>query len=304
MSKRIISCAITGSIHCPAMSPYLPYKPEDIARQALDAAAAGAASVHIHARDPETGCPSSDLALFGQIIDLIRAKNKDVIICTTTGGGGGMTPEERVQVVTTYQPELASMNAGSINWGLFEIAQNPKMKWKFDWEKKYYESTEDSVFSNTFKSMMDYLVRFKAAGTKPELECYDVGHIYNVKWLMDRGYIEGKPFLQFVTGITGAIGASPENVALLKQTADRVLGVGNYEFSAFGAGRMEYPCCMESLLLGGHCRVGLEDNLNIGKGKPATCNADLVKKMADLMRMMDYEIATPDEAREILGLRK
>lgn len=307
-NKRIISCSITGSIHSPSMTPYLPVTPEQIAQNAIDAANAGAASVHIHVRNPQEGpyygAPSSDLNLFREVIDRIRDVNKDVIICTTTGGGAGMTVEERVKVVSEFQPELASMNAGSINWGLFEIASNPKMQWKYPWEQPMYASTFDFVFSNTFKGMTGYLDIFNSCGTKPELECYDVGHIHNVKWLMDRGYIKGKPFLQFVTGINGAIGASPESIVIMKETADRVLGVGNYEFSAFGAGKMEYPCCMQSLLLGGHARVGMEDNLNVGKGKPATCNADLVEKMVKLMELMDYEVASPAEAKAILGIEK
>lgn len=306
--KRIISCSITGSIHSPSMSPYLPITPEQIARNAIDAAAAGAASVHIHVRNPQEGdyygAPYTSMELFGEIIDRIRQENQDVIICTTTGGGAGMTVEERVQVVSEFQPELASMNAGTINWGLFELAENPKMQWKYAWEKPAYAASIDSIFSNTFKGMIGYLDIFNANGTKPELECYDVGHIHTVKWLMDRGYIKGKPFLQFVTGINGAIGACPESVYMMKETADRVIGTGNYEFSAFGAGKMEYSCCMQSLLLGGHVRVGMEDNLFLGKGRLAKSNAELVEKMAHLMKTMDYEIATPAEAREILGISR
>lgn len=306
--KRIISCAITGSIHSPSMSPYLPVTPEQIAQNAIDAANAGAASVHIHVRNPEQGdyygVPVSDMELFREVIDRIRAVNKDVIICTTTGGGDGMTVEERVQVVSEFHPQLASMNAGSINWGLFEVADSPHIKWKYPWERPMYASSIDSIFKNTFKGMTGYLDIFNQCGTKPELECYDAGHIHNVKWLLDRGYIKGKPFLQFVTGINGAIGGCPESVILLKETADRVLGIGNYEFSAFGAGKMEYPCCMQSLLLGGHVRVGMEDSLFVGRGKIAENNGQLVEKMAKLMKEMDYEIATPDEAREILGIEK
>lgn len=305
--KRIISCAITGSIHSPSMSPYLPVTPEQIARHAIDAAAAGAASVHIHVRNPEEGdyygMPYTSMELFGEIIDRIRQENKDVIICTTTGGGAGMTVEERVQVVSEFKPQLASMNAGTINWGLFEVADSPYIKWKYAWEKPMYAASIDSIFSNTFKGMIGYLNIFNECGTKPEMECYDVGHIHAVKWLIDHGYLKGKPFLQFVTGINGAIGAAPESVYMMKETADRLLGVGNYEFSAFGAGKMEYPCCMQSLLLGGHVRVGMEDNLFVGKGRPAKSNAELVQKMSHLMETMDYEIATPQEAKEILGIQ-
>ena len=305
--KRIISCSITGSIHAPSLSPFLPITPEQIAQSAIEAAEAGAASVHIHVRNPQEGpfygAPASEMKLFEEVIERIRAVNKDVIICTTTGGGVGMTVEERVQVVSEFKPELASMNAGTINWGVFEVASNPKIQWKYPWEKPGYASSFDAIFSNTFKGMTGYLDIFNEVGTKPELECYDVGHIHNVKWLIDHGYVKGKPFLQFVTGITGAIGGSPESVIVMKQTADQILGVGNYEFSAFGAGKTEYPCCMQSLLLGGHVRVGMEDNLFLGKGRIAKSNAELVEKMASLMRTLDYEIATPAEAREILGIQ-
>ena len=304
--KRIISCAITGSIHSPSMSPYLPVTPEQIAQNAIDAANAGAASVHIHVRNPKDGdyygAPITDMDLFGEVIGRIRDVNKEVIICTTTGGGDGMTVEERVKVVSEFKPKLASMNAGSINWGLFEVASNPKMKWQYAWEQPMYASSINSVFTNTFQGMIGYLSIFNEMGTKPEMECYDVGHIHNVKWLMDHGYIKGKPFLQFVTGINGAIGACPESIYEMKQAADRVIGVDHYEFSGFGAGKMEYPCCMQSLLLGGHVRVGLEDNLFLNKGRPAKNNAELVEKMATLMSTMDYEIASPAEAREILGI--
>ena len=306
-NKRIISCSITGSIHSPSMSPYLPVTIDQIAQNAIDAANAGAASVHIHARVGEGdmyGAPSSKIEDFQAIVDKIRAVNKDVIICVTTGGGAGMTVEERAAVIPALKPELASMNAGSFNWGLFAIADNPKIKWQHAWEKPMYEMTWDFIFKNTFKDIKGVLGIMNANGTKPELECYDVGHIYNVKWMIDNGLIQGKPFVQFVLGINGACGASPETMFLMKETADRVLGVGNYNFSAFGAGRMEYPVCMTSLLLGGNPRVGMEDNLYLGKGKAATCNADLVEKMVSLMNLMDYEVATPDEARAILGTNK
>jgi len=302
MAKRVISCSITGSIHCPSMSPYLPYKTEDIAQNAIDAAIdaanAGAASVHIHARNPENGMPSSDLNIYRQIVDRIRSVNKDVIICITTGGGMGMTIEQRAAVVPEFKPELASMNAGSFNWGLFPLAANPKMEWKFAWEKPMYEMTKGFIFQNTFADMEAMLNIFNANGTKPELECYDAGHIYNVKYLMDAGLIKGKPFLQFVLGINGALGATVDNFTDLKHLADRVLGVDNYNLSGFGAGKMEFPICMQSLLLGGNPRVGLEDNLYLGKGKFATSNAQLVEKMVKLMELMDYDVASPDEARK------
>lgn len=301
--KRIISCSITGSIHVPTMSEYLPITVDEIANSALEAAEAGAAVVHLHARDEKTGKPSPDLELFKRIIDRIREKNKEVVICLTTGGSLDMTVDQRVAVVPKFRPELASINAGSINWGLFPLAERIK-DFKHDWERPYYENTKDAIFKNTFADMERILQIMDENEVTPEIECYDVGHIYNVKYFLDRGMIKGKPYLQFVLGINGALGASPEDVMMMKQTADRVLGVGNYNWSAFGAGRNEYPVCIMNLFLGGHVRVGLEDNLNLGKGVKAKSNAELVSKMVKFMEMLDYEVASPAEAREILGLRK
>ena len=306
MKKRIISCAVTGAIHSPSMSPYLPVTPEQIAQNAIDAANAGAASVHIHARSPKCedyGAPSSNLDYFDEIIQRIRAVNKDVIICLTTGGGWQMTLEERTSVIPRFHPELASMNSGSINWGMFPIAENPKTVWRNEWEKPFFEGTRSFIFKNTFEDIEGVLKIFAENGAKPELECYDTGHIYNVKWMMDRGLLRGKPFLQFVTGVLGAIGASPESIFTLKETADRVLGVGNYNWSAFGAGRMEIPCCTTALLLGGNVRVGMEDNLYLGRGRLAKSNAELVEKIARVMENLDLEPASPAEAREMLGLK-
>lgn len=300
-NKRIINCSITGSIHCPTMSPYLPFKPEDIAQQAIDAASAGASAVHIHARHPENGAPSSDLNIFHQIVDKIRSVNKDVIICMTTGGGAGMTVQERAGVIPEFKPELASMNAGSINWGLFPLASRMK-EFKYSWEKPMYEMTKDFVFRNTFADIEYMLTAMNANGTKPELECYDTGHLYNVKYMMDTGLLKGKPYLQFVLGINGALGATPYDLMMMKETADRLFGVDGYEWSAFGAGRFEYPICTQNLFLGGHVRVGLEDNLNLSKKIPAKSNAELVEKMVRIMREFDFEPASPAEAREILGL--
>lgn len=303
MGKRILNCAITGSIHVPSMSPYLPITPDEIAQNAIDAANAGASAVHIHARNPEDGMPSSDLAIYEQIIDKIRARNKDVIICITTGGGAGMTVEQRVSVVPKFKPELASMNAGSINWGLFPAAAKIK-EFKYPWEKPMLDMTKNFIFQNTFGDMEVMLNTMNENGTKPELECYDVGHIYNLKFMKDVGLIKGKPYLQFVLGINGALGSAPDDLMNMKHTADRLFGVGGYEWSAFGAGRAEFPVCTQNLLLGGHVRVGLEDNLYLAKGVLAKNNGELVEKMARIMKELDYEIASPDEAREILGISK
>lgn len=302
-NKRIISCAITGSIHTPTMSPYLPITPDEIAQNAIDAAAAGAASVHIHARNPENGLPSPDLNLYRQIIDKIRDKNKDVIICITTGGGAGMTVEQRVAVVPEFKPELASMNAGSINWGLFGLAEKIK-DWKHPWEGQMMAMTRNFIFENTFAAMEKMVTVMNEHGTKPELEVYDTGHLYNIAYLVNAGLVKGPFWLQFVTGILGGIGSTPYDIMNLHQTADRLFGKGNYQWSVIGAGRAEYPVAAMGLLLGGHVRVGMEDNLFVSKGVPAKSNADLVDKMVRIMKEFDFEPATPDEARELLGVSK
>lgn len=303
MTKRIINCSITGSIHTPSMSPYLPITPGQIAQNAIDAANAGAATVHIHARNPKNGMPSSDLEIYREIIEKIRAKNKEVIICITTGGGAGMTVEERVAVVPEFKPALASMNAGSINWGLFPAASKIK-EFKYEWEKPMLDMTKGFIFQNTFADMEVMIKTMNETGTKAELECYDVGHIYNVKFLQNVGLLKGKPYLQFVLGINGALGSTPYDLMNMKETADRLFGVGGYEWSAFGAGKAEYAICTQNLLLGGHVRVGMEDNLYLSKGKMAKNNGELVEKMSRIMKELDFEIATSAEAREILGLER
>lgn len=303
MTKRILNCAITGSIHVPSMSPYLPITQDEIAQNAIDAANAGASAVHIHARNPENGMPSPDLGIYEEIIGKIRDKNKDVIICITTGGGAGMTVEQRVAVVPKFKPELASMNAGSINWGLFPAAAKIK-EFKYPWEKAMLDMTKGFIFQNTFADMEVMIKIMNENGTKPELECYDVGHVYNVKFLQDVGLVQGKPYLQFVLGINGALGSAVEDLNMMKQTADRLFGVGGYEWSAFGAGKAEFPICTQNLFLGGHVRVGMEDNLYLGKGVMAKNNGELVEKMVRIMGEFDFEPATPDEAREMLGIKK
>ncbi|HEU20700.1 MAG TPA: 3-keto-5-aminohexanoate cleavage protein [Deltaproteobacteria bacterium] len=301
-NKRIISCAITGSIHTPTLSEYLPWKPEDIARQAIDAANAGAASVHIHARNPANGAPSAELGVYREIVEKIRAES-DVLLCITTGGGVGMSIEQRAATVPEFKPDLSSMNAGSINFGIFPLAKMLK-ETKFDWEKPYVESTQDFVFSNTFKAMEGICLIMKESGTKPELEIYDIGQLYNVKYLLERGVLEEPIFLQFVTGILGGIGGTVYDLMNLHQTADRIFGKGNYNWSVLSAGRMEFPICTTALFLGGNVRVGMEDNLFLAKGVPAKSNAELVEKMVRIMREFDFEPATPREAREILKLKR
>lgn len=294
----IITCAITGSIHTPSLSEYLPWKPKDIAQHAIDAANAGAASVHIHARNPENGAPTQDLNIFHQIVDAIREKS-DALICLTTGGGVGMTVEERMLVVPEFKPELASMNAGSINFGIFPLSESIKEP-KFEWEKSMLESTKNFVSQNSFATLERMCEVMKENGTKPELEIYDVGHLYNVQYLLKIGMLEEPLFLQFVTGIMGGIGATIYDLMYLHQTADRLFGPGNYNWSAIGAGKMEFTLCTTSLFLGGHVRVGMEDNLYLSKGVMAKNNAQLVEKMVRIMREFGFEPATASEAKEIL----
>jgi len=302
-NKRIVTCAITGSINIPTMSEYLPITPRQIAQNALDAAIAGAAVVHIHARNPENGMPSSDLNVFQEIIDLIREKNKELIICLTTGGGAGMTVEQRLSVVPRFKPELASCNLGSINWGIFVIGEKYK-EFKYPWEGAMLKMMEGIVFQNTFADLKAILPIMAENGTKPEFEVYDTGHLYNLAYLIQAGFIKPPVYLQFVTGILGGIGSTPYDLINLHTTADRLIGQGNYLWSAFGAGRAEFPVCTQALLLGGNVRVGMEDNLMLNRKQKAKNNGELVEKMVRIMREFDFEPATTEEAREILGLKK
>lgn len=301
--KRIVTCAITGSVHIPTMSDYLPITPEQIAANALEAAEAGAAVVHIHARNPENGLPSSDLKLFEEIIGRIREKNQELIICLTTGGGAGMTVDERAAVVPRFKPELASCNLGSINWGVFAIAEKFK-EFKYEWEPAMLELTKGFIFQNTFADLMKVTAIMKENGTKPEFEVYDIGHLYNCGFLLKNGYIKPPIYLQFVTGILGGIQSTPYDLMALHTTADRLFGAGNYQWSVIGAGRQEFPMCTMGLLLGGHVRVGMEDNLYLSRGRLAQNNAELVAKMVRIMQELDLEPASPAEAREILQLSR
>lgn len=301
MSKKvIISAAITGSIHTPSLSPHLPVTPEDIAQQAIDAVRAGAAVVHVHARNPENGMPSADMSLFGKIIGKIRA-DSDAIICTTTGGGFGMTVEQRVAVVPEFKPEIASFNMGSINFGIFPLAAKVD-KWKYDWEKGYLEGARKAVFQNVFEDMEKICLLMRDNGVKPELEIYDVGHLYSTAYLLDKGLLDPPIYLQFVMGVLGGVSATIYDLVHMKQVADRLFGDGSYRWSAFGTGRDEFPICTTALLLGGNCRVGLEDNLYLEKGVLAKSNAEMVQKMIRIMKEFSLEPATPDEGRKILGI--
>ena len=298
--KVIITAAITGSIHTPTMSSYLPITPEEIAGQAVEAARAGAATVHIHARNPENGMPSPDLNLFREIVGKIRSES-DVIICITTGGGTGMTVDQRAAPVPEFKPELASFNMGSINFALFPVIKKYK-EWKYDWEKPFLEGSKANIFQNTFADLEKICGIMRDNGTKPELEIYDVGHLYNAKFLLSEGFLDPPLFLQFVMGILGGIQPTFRDLLHLKETADRLFGENQYQWSAFGAGRMEFPICTTAVLMGGNCRVGLEDNLYLSRGELARSNAELVEKMARILREFSMEPATPEEARKILRL--
>jgi uncharacterized protein (DUF849 family) len=297
--KAVITAAITGSIHTPTMSEYLPITPQQIADEAVRAYEAGAAVCHVHARNPETGMPVPDVELMKQIITSIKSRC-NIVVCITTGGGLGMTVEQRVAPVTLYKPELASFNAGSINFALFHAI--PRFKeFKFPWEKQYLGMTEDFIFANTFKSMKEYCAIFAEHGTKPEFEIYDSGMVNNIAFMIEAGYVKKPVYIQFVMGVLGGITPSSENLLFLVDYAKKL--IGDFEFSVCVAGRAQFPICTQSLLLGGNCRVGLEDNLYLDRGRMAKSNAEQVAKIVRIARELGIDPATPDEARQILGLK-
>ena len=297
--KAIITAAITGSIHTPTMSDHLPITPGQIADEAVRAREAGASVCHVHARNPETGMPVPDVNLMKEIITKIKGRC-DIVICITTGGGLGMTTEQRVAPVTLYKPELASFNAGSINFALFPVIPRYK-EWKFEWEKQYLGMTEDFIFANTFKSMKEYCAKFNETGTKPEFEIYDAGMVNNVAFMIQAGYVNKPVYIQFVMGVLGGITPSSENLLFLVDYANKM--IGDFEFSVCVAGRAQFPICTQSLLIGGNVRVGLEDNLYLEKGRMAKSNAEQVAKIARIARELGIEPATPNEARDILHLK-
>ena len=298
--KVIINCAVTGAIHVPSMSPYLPITPEQIANGAIDAAKAGAATVHLHARNPKTGEPTMDLDLFHNFCQEVDQKS-DAVICVTTGGAPTMTPEERMVAVKKFKPELASLNMGSMNIGLFPQKERIK-EYKFNWEEAYLEKSRDNVFKNTFYDQERILNICRENGTKPEMECYDVGHIYSTAHWADKGVIEPPFWLQFIFGLLGGIGSSVDNLVLMKNTADKLFG-DDYIFSVLAAGRNEFSLGTIGAIMGGSVRVGLEDNLYLGKGELAKSNADMVSKMVRILRELSIEHATPQEARKLLNLK-
>ena len=300
MKKFILNCAVTGAIHTPTMAPYLPIKPADIAAQAIDAIEAGASTVHVHARDPETGMPTGDVDIMGEIVSAIHAKCNGVI-CITTGGGMNMTVEQRLAAVPVFKPELASCNLGSMNFALFPAASKIS-DWKHDWEKPYLESSKDFIFRNTFGDLDRVFEIMGEAGTKPELEAYDVGHLHSASHCFGAGQLKEPVYVQFVMGILGGIAATIPHLLHMKQTAESLFG-DKCIFSTIAAGKNEFALGTTSMLLGGGVRVGLEDNLWIGPGEMATSNAQMVEKMVRIAGELGYEPCTPDETREILQLK-
>jgi len=295
--KVIITCAVTGSIHTPSMSQYLPVTPDQIAHSAIEAVQAGAAMVHLHARDPATGQPQQDPQLFAQFLPAIKEQT-DAIINITTGGGLGMTLEERLAPAVWAQPEVASMNMGSFNFNI-SGAGGKIERFKYDWEAPYLAMTKDFILSNTFSQIEQGVSQLSALGTRFEFECYDVGHLYNVAHFADRGLIKPPFFLQCIFGILGGIGAHQENLLHMRTIADKLFG-DDYYLSVLAAGKHQMPFVTMSALLGGNVRVGLEDSLYLGKGKMAHSNAEQVIKIRTILEELSLEIASPDEARQML----
>ena len=299
--KVIITCAVTGGVHTPTMSDALPITPDEIAHQSIEAAEAGASIIHLHARDPETGKPTPDPAVFMQFLPRIKQAT-DAVVNITTGGGLGMTIEQRLAAPLKAEPELCSLNMGSMNFALHPLA-NKYTEWKHDWEKPFLAASDDFIFRNTFRDIAYILKHLgEGCGTRFEHECYDIGHLYNLAHFVDQGLIKPPFLVQSIFGILGGIGAETENVQFMKQTADRLFG-DDYVWSVLAAGRYQMPFITQAALLGGHVRVGLEDSLHIGKGQLAKSNAEQVAKIRKILEELGHGIATPAEAREILALK-
>ena len=302
MSKPvIITCAVTGSIHTPTMSPHLPITPAEIADAAIGAAEAGAAVIHLHARHPENGRPDYRPETFLEFLPRIK-KECDAVINISTGGGMGMTIEERLAAALTASPEMASLNMGSMNFGIFPLAEKYS-EWKHDWEQDFLASTKDFIFPNTFKTI-EYALRElgDGHGTRFEFECYDLGHLYNLAHVVDKGFVKPPFFIQLIFGILGGAGADPDNLTHMHNTAIKLFGE-DFEWSVLAAGRHQMPFATQASLRGGNVRVGLEDSLYIGKRKLATSNAQQVEKVRGIIESLGMTAATPDEARDRLALK-
>jgi uncharacterized protein (DUF849 family) len=298
--KVIITCAVTGAIHTPSMSPYLPVTPEEIIDAAVGAAEAGAALVHVHARNPVTGQPDQSPEAFEPFLKVIKQRS-NCVINITTGGAPTMLVEERLQPCAHFKPEVASLNMGSMNFGLYPMLNRFK-EFKHDWERPYLEGSNDRVFKNTFKDIENILTTCAENGTRFEIECYDIGHLYTLAHFVDRGLVKPPFFVQSVFGLLGGIGPHPEDVVHMKRTADRLFG-DDYHWSVLGAGRHQLPIAAMAVAMGGNLRVGLEDSLWLGPGQLAKSNADQVRAARKIIEGLGLEIATPDDAREQLQLK-
>jgi len=298
--KVIITCAVTGAIHTPTMSPHLPITPDEIAEGAIGAAKAGAAVVHLHARMPQDGRPTQDPEVFKQFLPKIKAAS-DVVINLTTGGAPTMSVEERLQPALKLKPEVASLNMGSMNFGLYEMIPRYK-QWKHEWELPYLAGSDERIFKNTFKDIAYILQSCSGNDTRFEIECYDIGHLYTAAHFLERGLVKPPLFIQSVFGIRGGIGPHPEDVLHMKRTADRLFG-DQYQWSVLGGGRNQMYIATQSAVMGGNVRVGLEDSLWIGKGQLAKSNAEQVSKIRRILEELGLEVATPDDARQILKLK-
>ncbi|WP_170770731.1 3-keto-5-aminohexanoate cleavage protein [Ruegeria lacuscaerulensis] len=298
----IITCAPTGGIHTPSMSPHLPVTPAEIATASIEAAQAGASIIHLHARHPETGKPDSRPELFAQFLPVIK-QSTDAVINVSTGGGLGMSMDDRLLAATSASPEMASLNMGSMNFGIFPMLQK-YTEFQFDWERPFLEMTEDFIFPNTFKTIRYAIEKLGGDhGTKFEFECYDLGHLYNVKWFVDQGIIKPPFFIQMVFGILGGVVADPDHLVHMHNTANKLFGPENYEWSVLAAGRHQMPFATLSAMRGGNLRVGLEDSLFIGKGELATSNAQQVIRIRSIIENLGLTVATPEEARARLALK-
>jgi 3,5-dioxohexanoate:acetyl-CoA acetone transferase len=300
--KVIITCAVTGSIHTPSMSPHLPVTPQEIADAAIGAAEAGAAVVHLHARNPQDGRPDQTPEAFAPFLKVIKQRS-GVVVNITTGGAPNMSIEERVKPAATFKPEVASLNMGTMNFGLYPMIPRYKGKFKHAWEEPYLEGSRKGMFKNTFADIEYILTTCAENNTRFEIECYDIGHLYTLKHFLDRGVVKPPVFVQSVFGILGGIGAHPEDVIMMKRTADRLLGPENYHWSVLGAGANQMRVAAQSAAMGGNVRVGMEDSLWIGAGKLAESNAQQVTQVRKILEGLGLEIAGPDDAREILSLK-
>jgi uncharacterized protein (DUF849 family) len=299
--KVIVTAALTGSAHFPSMSPYLPLTPQQIIDDGIRAAEAGAAILHIHVRNPENGMPSPDIEIFRTVLTGMK-KSTNAVICVSTGGGMGMSTEQRAAPVTTFRPEIASLNFGSMNFSVFHVAEKIR-DWKYPWERLGMLASEDYIFPNTFKTLREFLTLFAAGDTKPEVEIYDLGMVNNLAFMVERGHVKLPVHIQFVTGTLGGVPSTVNSLVTLVNATREAIGEGNFTWSAIGAGRFQMLICTVAIAMGGHVRVGMEDNLYLSKGVLAKSNADLVQKIVRIMRELGHEPANPAEARSMLGLK-